>query len=159
MLFMGFTSAYVFRRASADWRPLAPPALLWVNTGTLLASSVSLQLARRRLRDWALREANHWLAATGVLGGAFVVGQYLVWRGLQARGVYLASNPHSSFFYVLTGLHGVHLLGGLVWFSVVARKVYRMAHPPGEDGLALFATYWHFLGVLWVYVFLLLFVI
>jgi cytochrome c oxidase subunit 3 len=159
MLFMGFTSAYVFRKASVDWQPLSPPRLLWANTVALVLSSLTLQAARRRVKGWAFREANVWLIATGLLGGLFVVGQLLAWRGLQGQGIYLASNPHSSFFYILTGLHGIHLLGGLVWFAVVARRVYRMAHVPGEDGLALFATYWHFLGVLWVYLFLLLFVI
>lgn len=159
MLFIGFTSAYIVRRASLDWRPLSPPRLLWLNTAALLASSATLQVARRRLRDWAVKEANGWLLVTGVLGVAFVAGQFLAWRALQAQGIFLASNPHSSFFYVLTGLHAVHLLGGLIWFSVVATRVSRMAYVPGEDGLGLFATYWHFLGGLWVYLFVLLFVI
>ena len=157
MLFMGFTSAYVFRKASADWQPLSPPRLLWANTGALILSSLALQAARRRVKQWAFRDANIWLAATGLLGGLFVVGQLLAWRSLQVQGIYLATNPHSSFFYILTGLHGIHLLGGLIWFAVVARRVYRMALVPGEDGLALFATYWHFLTVLWIYLFVLLF--
>lgn len=159
MLFIGFTSAYLIRRASADWRPLSAPWILWANTAALLASSVTLEAARKRLREWDLRGLSPWVAATGILGALFLAGQVTAWRTLAARGVYLASNPHSSFFYVLTGLHGLHLLGGLVWFLAVLIQVRRMAYTPGEDGLRLFATYWHFLGALWLYLLVLLFVL
>lgn len=158
MLFIGFTSAYVLRRSSADWRPLAAPNLLWLNTAALLASSVTLEMARRRLRGWDLPATQHWVQATGLLGIAFLVGQLGAWQSLASHGVYLATNPHSSFFYLLTGLHGAHLFGGLVWFGVVLAKVRRLAYTPGSDGLGLFATYWHFLGALWLYLLFLLFV-
>jgi cytochrome c oxidase subunit III len=157
MLFVGFTSAYIARRASADWRPLALPVLLWVNTALLLASSVTVEAARRRLRRWEPGVVT-WLAVTGTLGALFVAGQVAAWRSLTARGVLLSSNPHNSFFYLLTGLHVVHLLGALVWLLVVLWKARRLAYTPGQDGLGLFATFWHFLGGLWVYLFLLLFV-
>jgi cytochrome c oxidase subunit III len=157
MLFVGFTSAYVVRRASADWGALAPPGILWVNGLVLLASSGTLEVARRRLRGWDLPGTQGWLALTGALGGLFLVGQLIAWRALARSGVFLASNPHSSFFYVLTGLHGVHLLVGLIWFVVVMWRVRHMAYTPGGDALGLFAIYWHFLSVLWVYLFVLLF--
>ena len=159
MLFIGFTSAYLVRRASPDWRPLSPPGILWLNTAFLLASSVALQAARHRHRAWELQAVRTWVGVTGILGGLFVAGQVMAWRSLAAQGIFLATNPHSSFFYLLTGLHGAHLLGGLVWFAVVLGKVSRMAYAPGEDGLGLFATYWHFLGGLWVYLLFLLFVL
>jgi cytochrome c oxidase subunit 3 len=159
MLFIGFTSAYLIRRASADWRPLAPPWILWWNTAALLGSSVTLEAARKRLREWDLRGLFPWVAATGFLGFLFLAGQVAAWRKLAAQGVFLASNPHNSFFYVLTGLHGLHLLGGLAWFAVVLVQVRRLALTPGEDGLRLFATYWHFLAGLWVYLLFLLFVL
>jgi cytochrome c oxidase subunit 3 len=158
MLFIGFTSAYIVRRSGADWQPLPAPLLLWVNTVALLASSVSLERARRLLRAWDLPGARSWLGATGVLGGLFVAGQWLAWKQLAAQGVYLASNPHSSFFYLLTGLHAVHLAGGLVWFAVLFSRLSRLRMTPGRDGLRLFATYWHFLAVLWIYLLFLLFV-
>lgn len=158
MMFIGFTSAYVVRRASGGWQALAPPALLWANTAALLASSVTVERARRRLRAWDLPGARWGLALTGALGLLFVAGQLAVWQTLAGQGIFLSSNPHSSFFYLLTGLHVVHLLGGLVWFTVAFSRLRRLALTPGEDGLRLFATYWHFLGVLWVYLFLLLFV-
>ena len=158
MLFVGFTSAYLVRRASADWRPLAAPALLYWNTAAIVASSVTLERARRRLRGWAPAEAVRWVAATGILGVLFAVGQVMAWRALAARGFYLETNPHNSFFYVLTGTHLVHLAGGLVWCAAVVWRVRRLAYVPGQDGLGLFATYWHFLAGLWVYLLLLLFV-
>jgi cytochrome c oxidase subunit 3 len=159
MLFIGFTSAYMIRRASYDWRPLAPPWILWWNTAALLGSSLTLEAARKRLREWDLRGLFPWVAATGVLGVVFLTGQVAAWRQLAAQGVFLASNPHSSFFYVLTGMHGLHLIGGLAWFAVVLVQVRRLALTPGEDGLRLFATYWHFLAALWVYLLFLLFVL
>ncbi len=159
MLFIGFTSAYILRRASPDWQPLAAPPILWLNTAVLLASSVGLEAARRRLRGWDLAGSERFLLATGFLGLLFVAGQYVGWRQLAARGIFLATNPHSSFFYVLTGVHALHLLGGLGWFVAAARRFRRMAYLPGEDGLRLFATYWHFLGALWVYLLFLLFVL
>ena len=157
MLFVGFTSAYIARRGSGDWRDLALPGVLWANTAALLASSATLEMARRRLRRWEPGMVS-WLAATGALGLVFVAGQVMAWRTLAARGFLLASNPHNSFFYILTGVHIVHLLGAFVWFAVVLFKAARLQYTPGQDGLGLFATFWHFLGALWVYLFLLLFV-
>lgn len=158
MLFIGFTSAFILRRASADWQPLQAPPILWLNTLALLASSASLEIARRRLRGWDLSSCTRFVLLTGALGLLFVAGQYVGWQQLAAQGVFLASNPHSSFFYVLTGVHAVHILGGLAWFVAVMRRLRGMAYLPGEDGLRLFATYWHFLGALWVYLLWLLFV-
>jgi cytochrome c oxidase subunit 3 len=159
MLFIGFTSAFILRRSSGDWRPLTAPPVLWFNTVALLASSATLEQARRRLRGWDISAVPAWLGATGLLGALFVSGQVLGWRQLAAQGIFLASNPHSSFFYLLTGVHAVHLLGGLAWFAVVFVRIRGLAYTPGEDGLGLFATYWHFLGVLWVYLLFLLFVL
>jgi cytochrome c oxidase subunit III len=158
MLFVGFTSAYIARRGSGDWRPLALPPVLWANSLALVASSVTLEIARRRLRRWEPGVVA-WLSATGGLGALFVAGQLTAWRTLTAQGFLLASNPHNSFFYILTGLHVVHVLGAFCWFGVVLWKARRMKYTPGQDGLGLFATFWHFLGVLWLYLFLLLFVI
>jgi cytochrome c oxidase subunit 3 len=158
MLFIGFTSAYILRRASADWQPLRAPGVLWANTAVLVLSSLTLEVARRRLRGWDRSAAQGWMAATALLGVLFLAGQFLGWRALQSQGVFLSSNPHSSFFYLLTGVHGLHLLGGLVWGLVTVARLRGLAFTPGEDGLRLFATYWHFLGALWLYLLFLLFV-
>ena len=151
MFFIGLTSAYLVRRASPDWRPLPLPSALWLNTLFLALSSVTLEMARRRLRGLDLAATSRWLAGTGALGLLFVVSQLLVWRDLAARGYFLASNPHNSFFYVLTGVHIFHMVSGLIWFVVVSWQVRRSAPVPGPDGLRLFATYWHYLAGLWVY--------
>ena len=158
MMFVGFTSAYMVRRTAPDWAPLSAPGLLWVNTVVILGSSATLESARRRLKGWNPAGVMPWLAATGVLGALFVAGQVTAWRVLSARGYFLAANPHNSFFYILSGVHGVHLLVGLVWLAVVLVRARRLAYTPGEDGLGMFATYWHFLTGLWVYLLLLLFV-
>lgn len=157
MLFLGFTSALLLRRASPDWQPLRAPGLLYLSSAALAISSLALQGARRRLLGFDLRGCERWTWATGGLGALFVAAQLGAWRQLAAQGVFLSTNPSSSFFYVLSGLHAVHLLGGLGWFAVVLSRLRRMAFAPGEDGLALFATYWHFLGGLWLYLLLLMF--
>jgi cytochrome c oxidase subunit 3 len=155
MLFIGFTSAYLLRRASSDWLALRPPGILWLNTLVLASSSVCLELARRHLRRGESGGVRTWLAVTGLTGALFVAGQFVAWRLLTERGFFLASNPHNSFFYVLTGLHVVHLVSGLVWFTVVLSRAGSLQ--PGGNGLRLFATYWHFLGGLWIYLLILLF--
>lgn len=157
MLFIGFTSAYILRRASADWAPLAAPPLLWVNTAALVASSVLLELARRALRGFNLESTRRFFAAGGILGAAFVAGQFGAWKQLAAQGVFLSSNPHSAFFYVLTGLHALHVFGGLAWYVALQVALVRAKLVRGGDGLGLFALYWHFLGALWLYLLGLLF--
>jgi cytochrome c oxidase subunit 3 len=133
MLFMGLTSAYVMRRGlDPQWQPIALPNIALINTALLLASSVTLELGRK----WAAR----------VLALAFVVGQLLLWRQLAAAGFYLSTNAHASFVFVLTGLHGVHLLGGVValnWANGTRCAAVRL--------------YWHFLAGLWVYLMSVLF--
>jgi cytochrome c oxidase subunit III len=158
MMFIGFTSAYMVRRLAPDWTPLRPPGLLWANTAALLLSSGTLEAARRRLRGWNVAGVGPWLLATGGLGALFVAGQLAAWKVLASRGYFVSSNPHNSFFYLLSGVHGLHLVVGLIWFAVVLGKARRLAYTPGEDGLGMFAIYWHFLTGLWIYLLFLLFV-
>ncbi len=167
MLFLGFTSAYIVRQGlGGDWRPLDPPLILWANTAVLLASSVTLIRARTFLRREAIRESLQWLAITGLLGLLFLLGQYGAWRELAARGIYLHTNPHSSFFYLLTAAHGIHVLGGLLALGYVALRGWRrrliligMPDRLRHYGALVGATalYWHFMDGLWVYLFILLF--
>jgi cytochrome c oxidase subunit 3 len=157
MLFAGFTSAMVVRRGmSFDWVPIAVPRLLWVNTGVLLASSATLEFSRRALTGRAFESFLRWLGTTVALGVAFLAGQLAVWRELAARGVYLATNPSSSFFYVLTAAHGVHLLGGVLALGYVAICAGRIARGrKRRTALDVTAIYWHFMDALWIYIFLL----
>jgi cytochrome c oxidase subunit 3 len=156
MTFLAFTSAMVVRQgASPDWRHLALPRILYLNTLILLASSVTLEIARRRFRGsvpGTLAEragALRALYATLALGVLFVAGQFMAWLQLSAQGLYLASNPSSSFFYVFTAVHGLHVLGGLAGLAYVIRKLGREDLRRGT--LSATSHYWHFMDVLWMY--------
>jgi cytochrome c oxidase subunit 3 len=161
MSFAAFTSAVFVRQGgSLDWRHLTLPNILYLNTIVLLASSVTLEFARRRVAVFMGGERNsdqspaRWLYFTALLGVAFVAGQYVAWMQLRARGLYLATNPNSSFFYLLTALHGLHVLGGLVGLTYVIRKLNRVVLK--RSTLDSFSYYWHFMGILWVYLLMLL---
>lgn len=160
MLFAAFTSAYIVRRAGGDWAPIRVPPLLWLNTALLVLSSFTMERARRALAPWRPQIVARSLALTFLLGAAFLAGQVLAWRDLAAQGVYLASNPHSSFFYVLTGAHAVHVLGGIAVLGYLAIQFRRQRYSAARAiGPRLAASYWHFVDGLWVYLFVVLFVI
>lgn len=165
MSFAAFTSALVVRQSTAnDWRHLTIPSIVFLNTLVLLASSVMLEVARRRVADFARGKiANRntpllWLWATLSLGFIFVAGQYLAWQQLRAEGLYLASNPNSSFFYVLTAVHALHVLGGLAGLT---RVIYILRQPVlvlRRSTLDATSYYWHFMGILWMYVLLVMWI-
>ena len=161
MTFTAFTSALIVRQGSAlDWRHLTLPNILYVNTLVLFASSFALEMARRRLRVVAgglkaeSRDASRWLYVALSLGLLFVVGQYVAWAELRAQGLYLATNPNSSFFYVLTAVHALHVLGGLGGLLRVIRKLSNSTLR--KSTLDATAYYWHFMDGLWVYLLVLL---
>jgi cytochrome c oxidase subunit 3 len=158
MSFAAYTSALVVRQGAApDWRHFRLPPILFLNTLLLLASSGTLELGRRRIRRAVARGAAvasrgvPWLALTLGLGLLFVAGQVLAWRDLGAQGLFLSTNPSSAFFYVFTALHALHLLGGVAALGYVLERFH--ASPAGAPVAALEATslYWHFMGVLWIY--------
>jgi cytochrome c oxidase subunit 3 len=159
MTFAAFTSAMVVRQGSAnDWRHFPFPTILYINTLTLILSSVTLQIARRRfvLTDQAATSANPAMNLYGtlVLGCAFVVGQYMAWHELRSEGVYLSSAPSSSFFYVFTVLHALHVIGGLLGLLYVISKLRRGVLRRSTLNAA--SRYWHFMAILWLYLLLLL---
>ncbi len=159
MLFAGFTSAYLVRRVGADWQHVSLPRILWFNSGLLLASSITLEQARAGMRQWRTEAAKSWLLVTTFLGVAFLVGQLFAWRQLRVQGVYVPTSPHSSFFYMLTATHGLHLLGGIVALFFALSRVWRSRWSAAEpNALNLCATYWHFVDGLWIYLFVLMFV-
>jgi cytochrome c oxidase subunit III len=161
MMFAAFTSALFVRKGSSlDWRHFTLPSILYFNTILLLASSVTLEVARRRvavfmggLKSQAESPAR-WLYVTLFLGLLFVAGQYVAWLQLSAQGVFLATNPSSSFFYVLTAAHGLHVLGGLGGITYVIRNLSKSLLR--RNTLDAAARYWHFMDVLWLYLLLLL---
>src|SRR5712664_2687633 len=124
MSFAALTSSLLVRQGSGEWSHIVIPSLLYANTAMLLLSSFTMEMARRALARFA--GPSMWLTVTLVLGLSFVCGQYLIWRHLAAQGLYLATNPNSSFLYVFTGVHALHVLGG------IAVLVYLLAHAIGR---------------------------
>ena len=181
MIFVSYSSAYVVRQGLPsldprtgtlvrDWLPLQLPNFLLVNTLILLVSTLTMELARRQAvrggaaagiqsRSRSLTEADRmpWLALTAILGLSFLAGQWLVWSELAARGFYVATSPSSSFFYLLTGMHGIHLLGGIV--ALLAAGAITLLRKSATSTAVVVdgaAWYWHFMTVLWVYILCLL---
>ena len=176
MVFVSLTSAYVVRQGVStwsdaknayvnDWQPLAVVPILWWNTILLLVSGITMEFARRAVFKEGVPvkiapdgspvkgRSVPWLAITVVLGLGFLIGQYLAWRQLRAHGIYIASNPSSSFFYVLTAAHGLHLFGGLValsWAGISSRLSRSLEARQITTDIS--AWYWHFMGLLWVYI-------
>ena len=163
MLFTALASSYIVRSASGnDWRPIAMPKVLWLSTAAILISSITMEISRRSLK--ALKDSRYarWLITTIVLGLAFLVSQLIAWRQLVKQGVYVATNPHSSFYYLFTAAHGLHLCGGLLALSYLCLRTTKRRDTAEEElrriGAADAATiYWHFMDGLWVCLFLLLF--
>jgi cytochrome c oxidase subunit III len=180
MIFVSLTSAYVVRRGLPtldertstyvrDWIPVdLPTTLLLVNTLLLMASSITVELARRQItRQAALAPVRSipgvslgegkgfpWLGVTVVLGGGFLTGQWMAWRELADRGFYLATSASSSFVYLLTATHGVHLAGGILVLLYAA--TVSLLHKPVEARrivVDVTAWYWHFMFLLWLYIF------
>ena len=158
MMFAAFTSALIVRQGSAmDWRHLVLPPVLYLNTAVLLASSVTLEIARRRVAAFARDLEDRvgvplcWLYLTLGLGLMFVGGQCVAWSQLKAQGLYLATNPSSSFFYVLTAVHLLHMLGGLGGLTLVITRLSRRVPTLRRSTLDTASCYWHFMDVLWLY--------
>ena len=161
MMFAAFSSALIVRKGSSqDWEPFTLPPILYANTLVLVASGVTLEIARRRIAAFmgglrSQRESpSRWLYITLFLGMLFVAGQYVAWRQLRAQGLYLATNPSSSFFYLLTVTHALHVIGGLGGLIYVLSKLHKSALRRSQ--LVAEARYWHFMGILWLYLLLLL---
>jgi cytochrome c oxidase subunit III len=184
MVFVSLTSALIVRRGLPtlddrtntyvrDWIPVnLPLALLLVNTGLLLISSLTMELARRQItRRAALAPVQSipgvslgqertfpWLGATVVLGLGFLTGQWMAWHELANRGFYLATSPSSSFVYLLTATHAVHLAGGMLVLLYAAGTSLLLRKPVEARRIVVDVTawYWHFMALLWIYIFALL---
>jgi len=153
-LFALFTSAYFMRMALSDWHALPVPRLLWLNTGVLILSSVALQCASVAARKGQLDTVRLGLVTAGLTALAFLVGQLMAWRELTADGYFLASNPANSFFYLITGMHGLHILGGLVALSRTTAGAWNGTRPERlRLSVELCAMYWHFLLFIWLAIF------
>lgn len=153
-LFTLLISAYLGRMGGADWWGIPLPGLLWVNTAALAASSLALQWAKTETRPDHRDRLNAALVTAFATAVFFVAGQFLAWRQLISAGYILADNPSNSFFYMITGLHGLHILGGLL---VLGRTAIRAGREPLSArmrlSVELCAIYWHFMLVVWLILF------
>lgn len=152
-----FVVAYSDRMAVSDWRPLPEPWLLWLNTGVLILSSIAMQKGLIAARQARIEGMKTSLLAAGGCAFVFLVGQLLVWQQLVTLGYFAAENPANAFFYLLTALHGIHLLGGLVAWSRIVTRMGRGTDTVGlRASIELCTIYWHFLLVVWLVFFALL---
>ncbi len=158
MFFMAMASSYIVRKGGlgTDWQTTPLPRVLWFNTAILLASSATIVVARKKLASGE-REAfqSLWWVTTG-LGMLFLAGQIVAWRQLAAAGMLLATNPSSSFFYVLTAAHGAHLAGGIFALFYVAYRPWSRSRISQSTAAELASIYWHFMDGLWIFLFALL---
>lgn len=153
MVFAAFTAAFVARRGiSNDWAGAPRLPILWVNTGILLISSIVLDRSRHALKTGDRSRFNVWWTSATGLGILFLVGQAVAWQQLWSRGIYMASSPGSSFFFVLTAAHGFHLLGGVAALLYVDVQALRLRLGPAKrTAIDVTAIYWHFLDGVWLY--------
>lgn len=154
VVFSLFTVSYFIRMELPDWQPLSEPGQLWFNTGLLILSSVFFQWARNISTSQQPRNLATAFVGGGIFAILFIAGQWMTWENLQAGGYYLTSNPANAFYYLLTGLHAAHLLGGLwVWSKTSLRLLSGTDVKELRLSIELCTLYWHFLLVVWLVLF------
>jgi cytochrome c oxidase subunit 3 len=154
VVFSLFMVSYYIRMELPDWEPLSEPAQLWFNTGLLVASSMFFQWARNIVSRGDSKNLYTSFFGAGVLALLFIVAQLVTWNHLQAGGFYLSSNPANAFYYLLTGLHALHLAGGLWVWSKSAIRLVSSGEPEGiRLSIELCTVYWHFLLLVWIVMF------
>ncbi|MGA2118899.1 MAG: heme-copper oxidase subunit III [Bryobacteraceae bacterium] len=157
IVFVSLSAAFLARRGvSDDWVGIRKPQILWVNTLILVASSLVLDRGRHALRTGDRGRFNFWWTMATALGGVFLLGQLFAWEQLRREGVYVASNPASAFFYVLTATHALHLAGGMGAMVYVDVQALRLRLGPAKrTAIDITAVFWHFLDVVWLLLMLL----
>jgi cytochrome c oxidase subunit III len=177
MFFVALVSAFFARQTGGhfaegnvwvlDWHPLALPPVLWINSAIILVSGVTMEVGRRQLfreidvmEEWlglgrpTVRRAAPWLAATAILGVAFLAGQWIAWKQLVEQGVFFASNPSSHFFYLITGTHAAHLLLGIVALGGCIAALFLLRRVEARQvAVDCAAWYWHTMGLFWFFLF------
>jgi cytochrome c oxidase subunit 3 len=157
VLFMLFFVAYYIRMELDDWRPMPEPNLLWINTLILFVCSAVMQWTRGAAKNSEQQKVKWGMIAAGAFTLTFIFGQVSAWEELNNAGFYLNSNPANSFFYVLTGLHGLHILGGLwVWTRSTFKVLSGIEVKAVRLSVELCAVYWHFLLLVWLIIFAIL---
>lgn len=163
MTFGGLIGAYVViaTNGAAEWKPFNLPVQIWVSTVLIVASSFTYVVAQKFLKHDKQENAKNWLLATTVLGAVFISSQLLAWFELVRREVYLSSNPYAGFFYVLTAVHALHVIGGICALGFVVLRAWTKTDSGEElekrqSAARVVGWYWHFMGALWIVLFLLL---
>lgn len=163
MMFAGFTSAYIVKRSQVNWQGFDLPAIFTYSTIILIASSITMQLAVRKFKERHMHIYRQLLVVTAVLGFAFIVMQVVGFNVLQDRGIKLVgpgSNVAGSFIAVIAGVHILHVVGGIVALSVILYRAYKSrVRSYSSVGVEVAATYWHFVDILWIYLFVFLTVV
>ena len=160
MLFAAFTAALLIRRTGADWTPVELPMIVWINAVVIVLSSGLVETSKQRLGHADAESAPLWLSMAGVLGLLFLTGQWVAWRALISQGVLLPSSPHAAFFYMLSAVHGAHVIGGLGALAWTLKRALGGGYTAASHaGLTHAAIYWHFVGAVWIYLLILLSVV
>ena len=157
MAFAGLTSAYIVRQSEGNWLQFDLPGIFWITSGIIILSSVCMHWAIRSAKKDLLDQLKVALGATTTLGIVFLIGQWYSWVALVDMDVYFVGNPAGSFLYILTGLHALHLISGVIFLIIVLISSFKFRiHSKSMAQLQICATYWHFLGGLWLYLFMFL---
>jgi len=157
MFFMALASSYIVRKGlGTDWQRTPMPPVIWFNTAVLLVSSITIIVARKKLEKNDRAAFQSWWMVTTGLGLLFLAGQIVAWRQLAAAGMLLATNPSSSFFYLLTAAHGAHLAGGILALLYVMFRQWKRSRISQSTAAELAAIYWHFMDGLWIFLLVLL---
>jgi cytochrome c oxidase subunit 3 len=144
-----------------EWKPFDLPIQVWISTNLILASSITYTISQKALNLDNQQKAKNWLLATTVFGGMFIASQILSWLELVRRGVYVESNPYAGFFYILTGVHALHVIGGIAILGYVVLRTWQKTSSNEELSKRKTISnavgwYWHFMDALWIVLFLLL---
>jgi cytochrome c oxidase subunit 3 len=161
MIFGALTSAYIVRQAAGNWLDFELASIFWVNTAVILLSSVTMHWAYISAKRDNIEMAKVAITITALLGSAFLIGQFLAWSQLVSNGIYLVGREGSgvsgSFLYVISGLHGIHVISGVIFLIVVLVSIFKFKiHSKNLAQIEMCATYWHFLDALWLYLFVFL---
>jgi cytochrome c oxidase subunit 3 len=157
MLFAALTSAYIVKQSGGEWLNFNLPGMFWITSVIIVVSSITMQLALKSAKEDRFNGLKTYLILTALLGVAFLLGQYQSWKQLVEMDVYFVGNPAGSFLYVLTGLHAAHIISGLIFLIVVIASSFKLkTHSKSIIRIEMCTTYWHFLGGLWLYLFLFL---
>lgn len=157
MIFASLTSAYIVRQSEGNWLEFDLPDIFWYNSAIIVLSSIFLHWAFVSAKKDDLPKIRLGMIITSVLGVAFLIGQWYSWAALVDRDVFFVGNPAGSFLYVFTGLHGIHLISGVIFLIIVLISSFRyQVHSKNMDIMEMCVTYWHFLGGLWLYLFMFL---